>query len=285
MQTAAGLAAAHAQGLVHRDVKPANILLENGVERVKITDFGLARAADDASLTQSGVVAGTPQYMSPEQAEGEPVDHRTRPVQPRQRALRDVHRPAAVPGRHAAWPCSSGCARRPRRRSARSTPRSPTGWSRSIDKLHAKDPAERFQSAAEVAELLGRHLAHVQHPSVVPLPAVATPARRPAATGATRAPHAGGPSRPRCSWRCSPALGTDRGDRGDQRPGHGDPHLHPGRDAGRRDRRPGGEGDRRGRRRTWSSPGPGRRRSGCGRAATGCRPTKDGKPVRSTATW
>src|SRR6266480_1542432 len=77
MQTASGLAAAHAQGLVHRDIKPANILLENGVERVKITDFGLARAAADASLTQSGVVAGTPHYMSPEQAEGKPVDQRS----------------------------------------------------------------------------------------------------------------------------------------------------------------------------------------------------------------
>ena len=76
MQTAAGLAKAHAQGLIHRDIKPANILLENGVPRVKITDFGLARAVDDASLTQSGVVAGTPQYMAPEQARGEPVDHR-----------------------------------------------------------------------------------------------------------------------------------------------------------------------------------------------------------------
>src|SRR5262245_11495836 len=77
MQTASALAAAHAQGLVHRDIKPANILLENGVERVKITDFGLARAATEASLTQSGVVAGTPQYMSPEQAEGKTIDQRT----------------------------------------------------------------------------------------------------------------------------------------------------------------------------------------------------------------
>src|SRR5262245_18041079 len=77
MQTAAGLAAAHAQGQIHRDIKPANILLENGVERVKITDFGLARTADDASLTQSGVVAGTPQYMAPEQASGEAADYRS----------------------------------------------------------------------------------------------------------------------------------------------------------------------------------------------------------------
>ena len=77
MQVASGLAAAHAQGLVHRDIKPANILLENGVERVKITDFGLARAASDPGLTRSGTIVGTPNYMSPEQARGEAVGPRS----------------------------------------------------------------------------------------------------------------------------------------------------------------------------------------------------------------
>ena len=77
LQVAEGLVAAHRNGVIHRDIKPANLLIEEGNGRVLISDFGLARALDDASLTVSGMIAGTPQYMSPEQARGEAIDARS----------------------------------------------------------------------------------------------------------------------------------------------------------------------------------------------------------------
>src|SRR5262249_30346136 len=69
--------AAHARGLIHRDIKPANIWLEQDGGRVKVLDFGLARAADgETELTDPGTVAGTPAYAAPEQLRGEKVDGR-----------------------------------------------------------------------------------------------------------------------------------------------------------------------------------------------------------------
>ncbi len=170
LQTAQGLSAAHAQGIVHRDVKPANILLEEDVDRVRITDFGLARAADDASVTRTGILAGTPQYMSPEQTRGEPIDPRS-----------DLFSLGSV--------MYAMCTGRPPfraettmgvlRRISDDAPRPPREvnsdvpeWLEAIIlRLLAKPPGERYASAAEVARLLEQCLAHLQHPTSVPLPA------------------------------------------------------------------------------------------------------------------
>ena len=172
VQVARGLAAAHAQGLVHRDVKPANILLERGVERVMLTDFGLARAVDDATLTRSGLIAGTPHYMSPEQARGEGVDTRSdlfsfgsvlyamttgrppfraettygilrRVTDDVPRAIRELH------------------------------PEIPDWFDGIVLRLLRKSADERFSSADEIAQLLEDCLAHAQQPAAVPLPEAA----------------------------------------------------------------------------------------------------------------
>jgi len=178
LQIAEGLAAAHKQGLVHRDIKPANILLENGVERVKIVDFGLAQVANDARLTESGHLAGTPEYMSPEQAAGQAIDPRSDLF-----SLGSVLY-ALCTGRP---PFRAAAALAVLKRVCEETPRPireinpdiPQPVCRIIDRLLAKDPAQRFQTAAEAAQQLNQILAQLQAAGRdLPGPAGASPRRR-----------------------------------------------------------------------------------------------------------
>ena len=185
-QVAEGLAAAHKQGLVHRDVKPANILLENGVERVKITDFGLARTADDLAITRPGEVSGTPQFMSPEQALGQRVDHRS-----------DLFSLGCVlyamctgqaPFRGDNWPAviKQVCDAAPRPISELNA-EIPMWLAATVERLLAKDPADRFQTAAEVAEVLAGQLAKTQAGQVPAVPVVTVRAAPPAGWASVRA--------------------------------------------------------------------------------------------------
>jgi formylglycine-generating enzyme required for sulfatase activity/tRNA A-37 threonylcarbamoyl transferase component Bud32 len=75
-EVASALAHAHKRGVVHRDIKPQNVLLDADSGRALVTDFGIARTAEGGSLTATGMVVGTPAYLSPEQVTGEPSDHR-----------------------------------------------------------------------------------------------------------------------------------------------------------------------------------------------------------------
>jgi serine/threonine protein kinase len=173
-QIAAGLAAAHALGLIHRDIKPANVLLESGARHgVKITDFGLARAVDDASLTQSGLIAGTPMYMAPEQAQGEAIDQRA-----------DLFSLGSVlyvmcSGRP---PFRASTTLAVLKRVSEHTPRPireiipevPNWLCAIVARLHAKNPADRFASAQEVAALLGRHLEKLRQDRTTTAPAPAS---------------------------------------------------------------------------------------------------------------
>jgi serine/threonine protein kinase len=161
MQAASGLAAAHAQGLVHRDVKPSNILLEETVERAVLTDFGLARTIDDASLTRTGVLAGTPHYMSPEQSTGAAIDHRSdlfslgavlyfmatgHPPFRADGALAVLHRICREPHRPV-WQTNNEI---------------PDELSDLIDRLLEKKPSRRPASAAEASERLAAQLSRIQ---------------------------------------------------------------------------------------------------------------------------
>jgi serine/threonine protein kinase len=167
-EVAEGLAAAHAKGLIHRDIKPGNIWLEGEssaeesalqIRRCRILDFGLARSVqvnkDEIQITASGAILGTPAYMAPEQARGEKVDHRS-----------DLFSLGATLYRMATGrlPFDGTTAMSVLIALATETPRPvreinptfPPPLADLIDQLMSKDPSGRPQSAAEVAQTLRR---------------------------------------------------------------------------------------------------------------------------------
>ena len=180
IQVAEGLSAAHAQGLIHRDIKPSNILLQESSEGpglAKISDFGLVRVADESRLTVTGVIAGTPMYMAPEQVQGEALDARA-----------DLFSLGSVlytlcTGRE---PFRGDSPIAVIRQVSETTPQPirevnpaiPAWLAAVVECLHAKRREDRFTSAAEVAELLRYNLEHPDQPRQVPPPPADKRARR-----------------------------------------------------------------------------------------------------------
>ncbi|GIW10964.1 MAG: hypothetical protein KatS3mg061_2021 [Dehalococcoidia bacterium] len=183
-QVADALAYAHERGIVHRDVKPANILLARA-DWALLADFGIAHLADQRTLTLTGAKVGTPEYMSPEQAAGEPVDARSDlyslgvvlyellsgrvPYRaPTTLATLHLHLHAPLPPITAARPDL------------------PPGLVAVVERALAKSPAERFASAAEFREALEATLEPV--PVVTLAPATLAPPAAPSAPAAATPP-------------------------------------------------------------------------------------------------
>jgi serine/threonine protein kinase len=191
IQCASGLAKAHSQGLIHRDVKPANILLEGGLDKAKITDFGLCCvAAEPWRLTASGVLLGTPAYMSPEQAAGDGLDHRSDLF-----SLGSVLYQMCTGEPPFAGPSVRAILTRVRsgepRRIRELNPDIPPALERQISRLMAKNPADRFASAGDVVRVLGALLAGTQgapldHSLDDPTPFLPAPETAPASPGTSK---------------------------------------------------------------------------------------------------
>jgi CheY-like chemotaxis protein len=159
-QSACGLAAAHAEGVIHRDITPSNILLENHIGRVKITDFGLAFATDDAKLTQVGAICGTPRFMAPEQANGETLDHRTDLFSLGSVLYTMCTGQAPFTGGNSIAILKQVCEATPRP-IRELNPKIPEWLVEIVNKLHAKSPRDRVRSANSLAKMLRRRIRQV----------------------------------------------------------------------------------------------------------------------------
>ena len=166
---AGGLAAAHATGLIHRDIKPGNILIEQPSGRVLLTDFGLARLTEDVKLTQTGFVAGTPLYMSPEQARGETVDHRSDLFSLGSVLYAMLTGVPPFPGTSPFTVLKQVTDKRPRPVQDHN-PAVPNSLAGVLDRLMEKDPRDRFADAAEAAAALNAELAKLPPDAPQPVP-------------------------------------------------------------------------------------------------------------------
>lgn len=164
LQVAQALAAAHSQGLVHRDIKPGNILLDHGTERVRVADFGLARIANDVSCTHSGLIAGTPQYMAPEQVRGERCDAQSDlfSLGGVMYALCTGHAPFRAESVYAVLQRIVHDQPRPIREQ---NPLIPAWLEEFVLRLLEKEKSARFTSADQVATILQDELARLNNPA------------------------------------------------------------------------------------------------------------------------
>ena len=173
-ECALGLAAAHEQGIVHRDIKPGNILI-SAKGQAKVLDFGLAYDVGKEGLSTSGQILGTPHYMSPEQAEGK-ADHRSDLYSLGVTYFRLLTDKLPFEGestfnilkQHASDPPPS-----PREH----VPSLPDSVCRVIERLLEKDPARRFQTAAQLAEILERVARELEGGSAAEVPLAPPPPR------------------------------------------------------------------------------------------------------------
>lgn len=185
-ETARALAAAHEAGVIHRDIKPENVMLEGWERRVQLMDFGISRSfheSKDSGLTEQGMIIGTVDYMSPEQASGTPIDHRS-----------DIYSLGVVGYEMLAGkaPFAGDTPRQVLTRVivdeppnlAGARPDVPPDLAAAVMRCLAKDPSARWISAQELAQALEERIVPGGLTRLTPVgPARLTPAARAPASG------------------------------------------------------------------------------------------------------
>ncbi len=153
-EVASALAYAHKRGVIHRDIKPHNVLMEEETGRSLVTDFGIARTAEGSSLTASGMMVGTPAYLSPEQVTGAPSDHRADIYALGVMAYEMLTGQPPFTGPTPTAILMKRLSENPQPL-GKLRPEAPQVLRDTIDGMLAQNPEERFQSAAEVVRALG----------------------------------------------------------------------------------------------------------------------------------